>query len=733
MFSFAVSLSQDNPGDSLGAFLLRYGSTDTDVSEPARNQVDAFIGNQAKKFPGQRLRVALDLLSTIPIDKRDEMCHQDRMTEADVSVKRRRWLLPQPERALLASLNDPQSRVLSQFSAALLRGGHGGVSEWLAMFNNGRDRLARQLLTLHMESREGGQGLAPVLDRLQEQADIPSARRLRIEGYSHTFVGEHRPSPATEMRQPAAAAEPAHGEMPPHETHEDNLELIDVFIALAEAVGLAERTIGDYRRALERFAMEILAKYPHADLHGFLQRYESSDEELKSRAITHRDEVIKHWPKGSQRTNLNAALNLLITVIPEERQLPQVSMRAQVRPSQLLTRLPQEDRQLLQQLRDGPEQRGPAKRRDRLAATLIRFGAELVKKRCGGLSEWLAMQGDHRHAEAKQLLEDHLAGITLAARVGLPSAIARLQRLAGTQSSDRIRRRADRAASLSNAGHAPDFPQAEAKAIDAAIAAKKGLLRERTLDHYRDQLIRFSTWLRHQRTDDRPAYPGGLQDILKIYRNGELLEVQRLRTQYLLQNGGANGSRKNLPAALKMLLDHHMGQALQESQPATPQPILSTNSLDLSNLPDLDGFDFPELDSLSSPQHSVEVQASHRPDLTQPMPASPAMSEANSEEMLQIFLAEVADVVAWQPAEALPAAPPTDDLITAMSRLREARRHRAPQSVATTADALGLDARQLAAYVTNDGNLHTNPLVQQWLLTLPRDELDALLRYQDNG
>ncbi|MBW8833543.1 MAG: hypothetical protein JF606_30070, partial [Burkholderiales bacterium] len=105
----------------------------------------------------------------------------------------------------------------------------------------------------------------------------------------------------------------------------------------------------------------------------------------------------------------------------------------------------------------------------------------------------------------------------------------------------------------------------------------------------------------------------------------------------------------------------------------------------------------------------------------------------NSEMEFQLFLAEVADVVASQPAEALPAAPPTGDLITAMSRLREARRRGAPQSLANTAGALGLDTRQLAAYVTDDGNLHTNPLVQQWLLTLPRDELDALLRYQDNG
>ncbi|MBW8833066.1 MAG: hypothetical protein JF606_27520, partial [Burkholderiales bacterium] len=242
LFNFAVSLSQVNPDDSLGAFLLRYGSTDTDVSGPARNQVDDFIGNQAKRFPGQRLRIALGLLCDIPTDQGDAMCHQDRMTEADVSVQHRPWLLPPPERVLLEPLNRLQKRLLSQFSAALLRGGHGGVSEWLAMFNNGRDRLARQLLTLHMESQEGGQGLAHVLDRLQEQACIPSARRLRIEGYSYTFVGEHRPSPATEMQQPAAAAEPAHGEMPPHDTHEDNLELIDVFIALAEAAGLAART-----------------------------------------------------------------------------------------------------------------------------------------------------------------------------------------------------------------------------------------------------------------------------------------------------------------------------------------------------------------------------------------------------------------------------------------------------------------------------------------------------------
>ncbi|MBW8827907.1 MAG: hypothetical protein JF606_00425 [Burkholderiales bacterium] len=211
------------------------------------------------------------------------------------------------------------------------------------------------------------------------------------------------------------------------------------------------------------------------------------------------------------------------------------------------------------------------------------------------------------------------------------------------------------------------------------------------------------------------------------------------------------------------------------AEPATPQPILSTNSLDLSNLPDLDGFDFPELDSLSGPQHSVEMQSTHWPDHAQsvpaapansqanaeqwfqrslaeaaevvssqtvqalpvqpatPMPASPARSEANSEMEFQLFLAEVADVVASQPAEALPAAPPTMTLIRAMSRLRETRRRREPESVADTADASGLDAEQLAAYVTDDGNLRTNPQVQQWLQTLPRNELNALLRFQDNG
>jgi hypothetical protein len=109
------------------------------------------------------------------------------------------------------------------------------------------------------------------------------------------------------------------------------------------------------------------------------------------------------------------------------------------------------------------------------------------------------------------------------------------------------------------------------------------------------------------------------------------------------------------------------------------------------------------------------------------------MSETNSEVRFQLYLAEVADVVASQPAEALPAGPPTMTLITAMSRLREACRHRKPESVATTAGALGLDAGQLAAYVTDDGNLRTNPLVQQWLRTLPPDERDALRRYQDNG
>ncbi|MBW8832582.1 MAG: hypothetical protein JF606_24920, partial [Burkholderiales bacterium] len=280
---------------------------------------------------------------------------------------------------------------------------------------------------------------------------------------------------------------------------------------------------------------------------------------------------------------------------------------------------------------------------------------------------------------------------------------------------------------------------------------------------------------RQQRTHDSPAYPGGLQNILEIERGGDLQKVHSLRDKYLGENGGANGTHNGLKPALKMLLRHHRGQPVQQVQPATPQPSLPTVSLDLSNLPDPDEFDFHDLDSFSNPQHSVEMQSTQWPDHTQsvpafpansqanseewfqrclaeaaevvssqtaqalpaqpatPMPASPAMSETNSEVRFQLFLAEVADVVASQPAEALRAAPPTHDLTRAMSSLRETRQHRQPESVATTAGAFGLDAGQLAAYVTDDGNLHTNPLVQQWLRTLPPDERDALRRYQDNG
>jgi len=138
------------------------------------------------------------------------------------------------------------------------------------MFDDGRDRIARQLVSRHIGSQQSGQGLARVLDRLQKQAGIPSARRLRIEGRRNTFVGEHRPRQVTEMHQPAAAVEPVHREMPPHHTHEDNLELIEVFITLAETLEIPLRGIAKYRRALERFAKEMLAKDPHADLRGFL-------------------------------------------------------------------------------------------------------------------------------------------------------------------------------------------------------------------------------------------------------------------------------------------------------------------------------------------------------------------------------------------------------------------------------------------------------------------------------
>ncbi|MBW8833128.1 MAG: hypothetical protein JF606_27860, partial [Burkholderiales bacterium] len=675
LFSFAVSLSKGSPHpdepdhladrvvvrqdvpDSLGAFLLRYESTDMVVSEPARNQVDAFIRKQPKHFAGKLLREALNLLCTIPTDVRDaEMGDQDGMTEADVSLPHRRWLLPPSERALFDPFSPNRLRLLSQFSAALLRKGHGGVSDWLSMFDNGRDQLARQLLTDHMGSQQGDQGLAHLLDRLQEQADIPSERRLRIEGHRNTFVGEHRPGQAMQMHQPVAAVEPAHREMPPHDTHEDNLELIEVFIARAKALLLSQRTMTNYRRALARFATEMLVNDPTADLRGFLQRYESSDEAVKSRAFTDRAEVISHWPDSGQRSHLNAALNLLITVPPEERHLPEDSTRSQVRPRQLLERLPLGDRQLLQQLRDDSERRGAAKVGLNNECLLIRFGAELVKKDYGGLSEWVAMMQGDRHAEGKQLFEAYLTGVTQSARNHLPLAASRLQSLAGTQNSDRIRGLPGRAVPLANAGYAPDFPQAEAKSIAAAIAANKGLLRETSLNNYRNKLIPFSTWLRRQRTHDRPTYPGGLQDILELDHSGNLEEVHRVRDQYLRHNGGA---RKCLNVALNMLLRHYRSQRLQEVQPAMPQPSLATGSLDLGNLPDPDRFDFPELDSLSSPQHSVEGQSTQWPDHTQPVPASPANSEANSEVMFQRFLAEAAEVVSSQSAHALPVQPAT--------------------------------------------------------------------------
>jgi hypothetical protein len=111
---------------------------------------------------------------------------------------------------------------------------------------------------------------------------------------------------------------------PEYQASRDNLKLIEVFITLAEALSrtptlsLAPSTIENYRSALARFAKEMLADNPHADLRGFLQRYESSDEDLKLQALADRDRVISHWPR-QQRGRLNTALNLLITLPPEER------------------------------------------------------------------------------------------------------------------------------------------------------------------------------------------------------------------------------------------------------------------------------------------------------------------------------------------------------------------------------------------------------------------------------
>lgn len=622
LFRFADHLSKEDSNDNLGAFLSRYESLAPETGNQAQRQLDFFC-KRLRCSDRDHLAQALKILTLIPAADRAAMCSDD-VAGSELNRQHLRWLLPPQDQAMIEGVHREERVRLADFGIALLRAQRGGLAEWLAMFKDGRARQGRRFMVTYQRANPT-KGLVPALERLQEREGIESALRVRVLGNtSRVFVGEHRKS--SPVQQPGQA-HLAQSQAPLVNIGEDDFVMLDVYADKARNVPKTPKTtITDLRSALRRLAEFLVQKDPKDNLRNFLLRYESSDEQVRSRAHGQLQTFIDQMPDGAARANRRyrvvAALETLKSVPVEERFRRTATRRPQMAAGDLMKRLPLQDQQLLGRLRQVCGKETSKRYAGLLVAALTRFGTALVEQRKGGLWQWLDMHDDGRFAEAKQLLDDFLDTQNAPHGGRLPAAVSRLQRLVGTEGDDAIRLRLSRAV----LGH-PTGPR-----VDEAESER-------------------------------------------------LNEVHRSANEFA-----------------------------------------DLNELSLSSL-----IRLPELDPPSILRHGAEERLAHFP-----APVLPAMSESNSELMVQRFLAEAA-MAAPTPAHPRLPAPSVDQLLRAMSRLRESRRHGMRESLTDTAQALGVSLEWLSVHVTEEGRLRPSPQLQQWLETLPPAELDAILRFNDHG
>jgi hypothetical protein len=786
---FAAHLANGDAHSTLQRFISHLGSASPMVRQQAQAQLDDFMRSEPSHRTGN-LREGVATLANIPGEEINALLEDGDWSHADVNHKYLNWLVPEQDKALLErpGLLASDGDELKPFGLALLHAGHGGLTEWLQMCNDGRGEQARALMVRHVRDTQVAR-LPHILDRLQASDGMASERRVGVKQTRTAVVGEHREP------LPVPAPRPARAQLalPGAEADADDHQLR--FLCEREARKLSKSKLVPSRhgRELSKFAVFLKGADAQDGLRNFLSRQQSNVESIRHQAAAQLADFIDQAPAGTartdRRTRTNAALATLSAIPAEQRHLSAADV-GQLKPDDQLKLLSTQDQALLQRLRN--ETAGGALRILQLRAPLIRFAAALIQRGEAGLAGWLAMYHDGRHQQGKRLLESVTGE---AGMDSLADAARRLQFLDNVDPANSIRqghRRQPR--SLFPTG----FPAAEAALISTAIESMQTRnddedegavgVADSTAQRRQGHLVGFSNWLRRPPAQGASGHPGGLVDLLALERSGDREAIERLRDEYLIHLGGAPGTMKARRSALKIALSALLrqagtapvgpgsaaAQAAGDAATAAPQPGIDgagdLDNLSLSSLvslpldpllatpgdgevqsrlrnqanlppppgsalsPHLDSLwlsslmSLPPLDSLPATHSDSQVQprlSSEVVGTPEPMPAARA---ADSAEEFQRYLAEMSDEVESRARQA-PAAPPIDDLLRAMSMLQATRRHGAPMHVGNAASAVGLPSDQLSTFINDEGCLRDTRQVRDWLLELPPNQRDAVLRF----
>ncbi|HET9646200.1 MAG TPA: hypothetical protein VFP68_23240, partial [Burkholderiaceae bacterium] len=437
--NFTKALVEKDATDSLGAFIRRLRiskdrqdrwATEEGLDPVA--QLDEYLrpfrsGDKYGRRQGSCLASGLEFLA----ESGDDHASTSGSATPLPDHATLRTLLPPHERDLIKSveLRGKPIPALVVFSSRLLLDGHGGLGGWLGMYKDGREGLARSLLTEKFGTRER-EALAAI-QSLQRSAGVAPDLIVPSDGMSgcaadereqtcDEAVSDARQEPFPQRMTPTEAVHALHKEKddfpaqanpmamsPEHvgQWHRNRLEddaLINhVLIAAMEALGASRRLELTARKQLRDFATSLANADPNDSLSAFLKRSEDlqGDEwqEKKEEVAAFLERFGDSHEDRLKAHQFKSALTILRHIPAEERNAERsgsaIPLPALLDSMRLRTSLPAHERALIAKAEVSHS-----------CASLVRFSSTLLLEGYGGLTGWLAMHKDGRAELARKLL-----------------------------------------------------------------------------------------------------------------------------------------------------------------------------------------------------------------------------------------------------------------------------------------------------------------------------------------
>jgi len=189
---FAKALSEADKGASLSAFLTRTRGLQGEEGQGEDDEVSSFLlgwGNAKRmREEASAFKKALKTLRDMgdeELDAKREEALKSRPASQELAMQdlvKLRNALPRQDLALIEGVSRSLHghTAIVRFSSELLLAGYGGLKEWLQMYKDGREDLARRLLAEKLGAP--GRGALASIDALQTNAGIDPGLRLRIQG-----------------------------------------------------------------------------------------------------------------------------------------------------------------------------------------------------------------------------------------------------------------------------------------------------------------------------------------------------------------------------------------------------------------------------------------------------------------------------------------------------------------------------------------------------------------------